>query len=174
MDWSMSLSQKIIHLFSPPRSGKSAQLNLVQTAFGDLTGTREAANREVKRLVCSGVGWFWIQVLALLLTLLGKFLNLSVPPLPLFQMGIIVLGLQGYWCIQSLCMNWWSSGRLSTAETGNRVEHGGCKLEPYGLVWALPLSTCVPSGRLLNSSAQFLHLFRYANDDNLPHGIWWE
>ena len=56
------------------------------------------------------------------------------------------------------------------AETGNGVMHGECKLKLDNLVLALPLSTCVPSGRLLNSSAEFLHLFKYVSDGNLPHG----
>lgn len=87
MDCRMSLSQKRMPpLFLTPT--RRDQHNLVlQITSGNLRGTREAAETEAKSLVCSGVGWSWVHVMALLFTCcvtLGKLLKLCASPFPLF------------------------------------------------------------------------------------------
>lgn len=145
-------------------------------ASGNFGGTREAANKEAKSLVCSGVGCSLIQSLALrprCCVSSGKFLDLSAPLCPLFKIGIIIPGLQGCWRIQGWCMNWLSSGRLSMAAC--RLGMGLSRWVQTGtsLVWALPLSPRVPLGRLPNSSSQFLLCLGTLMMDLLLR-VWWE
>lgn len=94
----MSLSQKRMPPLLPTPTRRDQHNLVLQTTSGSLRGTREAAETEAKSLVCSGVGWSWAQVMALLFTCcvtLGKLLKLYASPFLLFLFFSFPLFLNG-------------------------------------------------------------------------------